>query len=44
MILLPIPILVRLRLRWLVKLELVGMFSMGFLCVHLPMQLRLGLR
>lgn len=34
LIVLPIPILVRLQLRWQVKLGLVAMFTMGFLWVR----------
>lgn len=41
LLLLPIPILFRLRLGWRVKLGLVAMFSMGFLFVP-PLPLALG--
>lgn len=34
MIVLPIPIVLRLRMKWLAKLGLMAMFSMGFLFVH----------
>lgn len=33
LLVLPLPIVIRLRVGWVVKMGLVAMFSLGFLCV-----------